>query len=56
MSLLSRALYIPLQIAFIQLMVVGVLLVAYRQLVVSKRLGVSQTAIEVINARWTICG
>ncbi len=54
MSLLSLALYIPLQIAFIPLMLVGVLLVAYRQLVISKRLGVSQTAIEVINARWTM--
>ena len=30
----------------------GVGLVAYKQLVVSKRLGVSQTAIEVLNGRW----
>ena len=54
MSLLSLALYIPLQIAFIPLALLGVLLVGYRQMVVSKKLGVSQTAIEVLNGRWTM--
>jgi methyltransferase (TIGR00027 family) len=53
-SLLSLLLYIPVQIAFFPLALVGTLLVAYRQLVVSKRLGVSQTAIEVLNGRWTM--
>jgi methyltransferase (TIGR00027 family) len=53
-SLFSLALYIPLQIAFIPLALAGILLVAYRQMVVSKRLGVSQTAIEVLNGRWTM--
>jgi methyltransferase (TIGR00027 family) len=33
---------------------VGLLLTAYKQIVVSKRLGVSQTAIEIINGRWTM--
>ncbi len=54
MSLLSLAVYIPLQIAFIPLAFLGILLVTYRQIVVSKRLGVSQTAIEVLNGRWTM--
>jgi methyltransferase (TIGR00027 family) len=53
-SIFSLALYIPLQIAFIPLAVLGALLVAYRQMVVSKKLGVSQTAIEVLNGRWTM--
>jgi len=54
MSLLSLLLYIPLQVLFIPMAIVGVVLVAYKQMVVSKRLGVSQTAIEVINGRWTM--
>ncbi|MCZ6895588.1 MAG: class I SAM-dependent methyltransferase, partial [Gammaproteobacteria bacterium] len=44
--------YIPLQIAFVPIAFLGILLVAYRQMVVSKKLGVSQTAIEVLNGRW----
>ncbi len=32
----------------------GVLLVAYKQMVVSKQLGSSQTAIEVLNGRWAM--
>ena len=54
MSLISLLLYIPLQILFVPLALVGIILVAYRQMVVSKRLGVSQTAIEVLNGRWTM--
>lgn len=54
MSFLSLLVYIPLQIAFVPMAIVGLALVSYRQLVVSKRLGVSQTAIEVLNARWTM--
>ena len=54
MSLLSLLLYIPLQVLFIPMAIVGVVLVAYKQMVVSKRLGVPQTAIEVINGRWTM--
>jgi methyltransferase (TIGR00027 family) len=53
-TIFSLAIYIPLQIAFIPIALLGVLLVAYRQMVVSKRLGVSQTAIEVLNGRWTM--
>ncbi len=44
--------FLVLQIAFLPLAVVGFLIVAYKQMVVSKRLGVSQTMVEVLNARW----
>ena len=54
MKLLSFLIYIPLQILFLPLALVGILLVAYKQIVVSRRIGSSQTAIEVINGRWTM--
>ena len=54
LSILSLAIYIPLQIAFIPFALLGFVLVAYRQIGVSKKLGVSQTAIEVLNGRWTM--
>jgi hypothetical protein len=54
MSLLGKLVYLPLQVLFIPLAIVGAVILAYKQLVVSKRLGVSQTAVEVINGRWTM--
>jgi len=54
MKLLSWLVYVPLQIASIPINIVGASLVAYRQLVVSKRLGVSNTAIKIFNVRWTM--
>ena len=54
MKYLSYAIFIPLQIVFLPLAFVGLLLTAYKQIIVSKRLGVSQTAIEIINGRWTM--
>ena len=54
MKLLSLVVFIPLQILFVPLAVLGFILVAYRQLVVSKQLGVSQSAIEVLNGRWAM--
>ena len=54
MSFISLVLFVVLQIAFVPLAIVGFVLVAYRQMVVSKSLGVSQTAIEIINGRWTM--
>jgi hypothetical protein len=54
MSVLSKLVYIPLQLLFIPAAIVGAAIVAYNQLVVSKRLGLSQTAVEVINGRWTM--
>lgn len=54
MFLIQLLIYLPLQILFLPLAIVGGSYVGYRQLVISKRLGVSQTAIEVINGRWTM--
>jgi len=54
MSILATLLFIFLQILFIPFAVIGIAIVAYKQLVISKKLGISQTAIEVINARWTM--
>ena len=49
MRLMSWLVFVPLQLLWTPLSILGVVWVAYRQMVVSKRLGVSQTAIEVIN-------
>jgi hypothetical protein len=54
MNFLSLIVYIPLQIMFVPLALIGVYWVAYRQIGISKKLGVSQTAIEILNARWTM--
>ena len=54
MPLLSFVVFVVLQIVCLPLLVVGILLVTYKQLLVSKRLGVSGTAIDVINGRWTM--
>lgn len=54
MKYISFLLFTVLQIVFIPLAIIGVILVTYRQMVVSRNLGVSQTAIEVLNSRWTM--
>ncbi len=54
MGVLSFLVFIPLQIALIPFAVFGAAFVAYKQILVSKRLGVSQTGIEVLNGRWTM--
>ena len=54
MNFISFIVYIPLQIIFLPIGLLGVILVAYKQMVVSKQLGVSQTAIEVLNGRWAM--
>ncbi len=54
MRLLSFVVFLVLQIAFLPLAVVGFVVVAYKQMVVSRRLGVSQTMVEVLNGRWTM--
>jgi hypothetical protein len=54
MTLIAWLVYIPLQILWLPLSVLGAIWVAYKQLVVSSRMGVSQTAVEVINGRWTM--
>jgi len=54
LNFISFLIFIPLQIIFLPLGLLGVLLVAYKQMIVSKRIGSSQTAIEVLNGRWTM--
>ena len=54
MRLIAWVVFVVLQVVFLPLAVLGTLMVTYRQLVVSRRLGTSQTAIEVINGRWTM--
>ena len=54
MKIIAFVVYLFLQVAFIPLAIIGVILTGYRQIAVSKQLGVSQTAIEVINGRWTM--
>ena len=53
-KVLALIVFIILQVLFIPLAIIGAVLVGYRQLIVSKKLGVSQTAIEIINGRWTM--
>ena len=54
MRLLSWVVFVVLQIAFLPFAVLGAALVTYKQMVVSIRLGVSQTVVEVLNGRWTM--
>ena len=54
MNFLAFVVFVALQIAIIPLAVVGAAVVAYKQIVISKRLGVSQTGIEILNGRWTM--
>lgn len=53
-KIVAFVVYVVVQIAFIPMALIGVVLTGYRQIVVSKKLGVSQTAIEIINGRWTM--
>lgn len=53
-NILALIIFVILQILFIPLAIIGVIWVGYKQIAVSKRLGVSQTAIEIINGRWTM--
>ncbi|MAT99078.1 MAG: hypothetical protein CL608_18180 [Anaerolineaceae bacterium] len=53
-NILALTIFVILQILFIPLAIVGAIWTGYKQIVVSKRLGVSQTAIEIINGRWTM--
>ena len=54
MTILSYLIYVPLQVLAIPGAIFCALLTAYKQILVSKRLEVSQTAIEIINGRWTM--
>jgi len=54
MNFIALLVFVVVQILFIPLAIVGFILVAYKQMYVSKKLGVSASAIEVINGRWTM--
>jgi methyltransferase (TIGR00027 family) len=54
MKTLALLVFIPLQLLFIPVAIIGVALATYKQLLISKRLGVSQTGIEVLSGRWTM--
>ena len=54
MRFLALLVFVPLQIVFLPLAILGVLLQTYRQMIGSRRLGVSQTGIEVLGGRWTM--
>jgi methyltransferase (TIGR00027 family) len=54
MRILALLVFVPLQIAFVPFAILGLLLQTYRQMVGSRRLGVSQTGIEVLGGRWTM--
>lgn len=54
MNFIALLVFIVLQIIFIPVAIVGLILVFYKQTYGSKKLGVSSTAIEVINGRWTM--
>ena len=54
MNVLSFVVFAVLQILFLPFAILGVVIVGYRQMVMSKRLGTSQTAIETLNGRGTM--
>ncbi|MEL7218937.1 MAG: SAM-dependent methyltransferase [Pseudomonadota bacterium] len=54
MKYLAYPIFVLLQLIWLPLSLIGVIMVGYRQLVVSKRLGVSQTAVEILNGRWAM--
>ena len=54
MRLFSLFVFVVLQIVLLPFAVLGAVVVAYKQIFVSKRLGVSQTGIEILNGRWTM--
>lgn len=53
MTFIAWLVYIPLQVLWLPLSILGGLWVAYKQIVRSKALGLSQTAVEIVNGRWT---
>jgi methyltransferase (TIGR00027 family) len=53
MTFFGWFIFIPLQIIWLPFSILGVLWLAHKQIGRSKALGLSQTAIEVINGRWT---
>ena len=54
MDFIALLVFIIVQILFIPIAIVGLILVFFKQTYVSKKLGVSSTAIGVINGRWAM--
>ena len=54
MDFIALLVFIIVQILFIPIAIVGLILVFFKQTYVSRKLGVSSTAIEVINGRWAM--
>jgi methyltransferase (TIGR00027 family) len=54
MRFVALLVFVPLQILFVPLAILGMLLQTYAQMIGSRRLGVSQTGIEVLGGRWTM--
>ncbi len=53
MTVLAWLIFVPLQLAWLPVSILAAMWVGYKQIYVSRRLGLSQTAIEIINGRWT---
>lgn len=53
MVFIAWLVFLPLQILWLPLSILGALWVAYKQIIRSKALGLSQTAVEIVNGRWT---
>jgi len=53
MTMVAWLIYVPLQIVWLPFSILGGLWLTYKMTGRSKALGLSQTAIEVINGRWT---
>ena len=54
MRALAWIVFVPLQMLWLPISIVGSAVVGIRQLFTSRRLGVSQTAVEIINGRWAM--
>ncbi len=52
MEFIALLVFIIAQIIVIPLVIIGGIIATYKQVVVSKKLGVSGTAVSVISARW----
>ena len=51
MRVLAFLVYLPIQIVLLPLLIVAALIFSYYQIMVSRRVGVSQTGIEVLGGR-----
>lgn len=53
-KLIGFLVYVVVQILFIPFGIIGAVIIYYTQVHVSKNIGVSSTAIEILNGRWTM--